>query len=88
MRFRASASQRIAAGFQISGSRRCHGGPLQTPAKGGEFWWGSGYLVAPGVVLTASHVAPAADNGSAQVGTAGMTQVPAREGLLLGFLLT
>jgi hypothetical protein len=43
---------------------------IRTPTKSGEFWWGSGYLVAPGVVLTAAHVAPAADNGGTHVGTA------------------
>ena len=43
---------------------------IRLPVKDGKFRWGSGYLVAPGVVLTASHVVRVADEGSTQIGTA------------------
>lgn len=43
---------------------------VRLPVSGGLFSWGSGYLVAPGVILTAAHVVCASDEGTAHAGTA------------------
>ena len=43
---------------------------IRLPAGDDLFRWGSGYLVAPGVVLTAAHVVRATDEGVAETGTA------------------
>ncbi len=43
---------------------------VRLPAGPGTFRWGSGYLIAPGVVLTAAHVATADGAPAARQGTA------------------